>query len=510
VIVSNLSAQVAVLTAVPGYTPASVTSSLHPSTVHALALAGFAGEVLETFALYKLSTASTDLAAIQGHLDNIIGRVTNPLFAGYGSEMTGLLEPLGQGTTFGLPVTASSSPSGKPGKPHPAIVVLGQYMPHFVKALKRCVIPSSQGTQHALAKFLIGTLWQALAQLSHRAPPSSLSSTNANGTTNSTFGSGTALGAVAHKASNISLAFSQISLTPPSSPPNGKKQLKPTPPSSPPAGKKKLALTSESPRDSPKGGKKGLADSPRMGGMLRLGRVPSRGSNGSRSSSPDGRAASQTLAQQQLSQQQLFLQQQALQVSAAWLGALATDTKLIGEILISQEIPRPVLGSLAREAVDEGFERFVAFREWIAAGASAASTTAAYVSASTAGASTANGTLQMLMDSAPEEVPLLIFLPVLLGQAWLVRPHSQLAPATGDKDVDSASMYPGVARLIGYESDETYRRGVLCGFRRAEECEVAIARCLSGRLGSAASASGVGTGNMWAEGVAGWLAQRAE
>jgi len=258
-----------------------------------------------------------------------------------------------------------------------------------------------------------------------------------------------------------------------------------------------------------------------------LRRVPSAGSNnGSRSTSPDTRSASQQQSQQlqPLPQQQQQQQPLALVASAAWLIDLATDAKALGEILVHADVPRPSEGSLAREAVGEGLERFGAFREWVSAAAASAVATLSSANGAVACLNGINGptttTLEMLMDSAPEDVPLLILLPVLLSQAWLVRSSSTTLSSstsgrgtpTGEKEkemmVDStlaSASYPGVAKVIGYESEETYRRGVLCGFRRAEECEVAIAKCLLGRLGTGAGA-GVGP---WAEGVTGWLAQRA-
>ena len=270
----------------------SSPSSLHTSTFHALALATFAGEILETFHTYKLGTASSDLATGQGHLDTIIIRVTAPLFARLQSEMVGLLEPIEQpAIPSGQMTIVPTGPglSGKPGKPHPAITIAAQYMPQFARALRRCVVPSAQSTQDTLAKFLIGTIWQALAHLSHRAPSqyTTLASSAPNPAPSNTgmFPGSTTVSTlastVAQKASTISVTLSQISFTPPSSPPNaagsGKKQLNLTPPSSPPIGKRVL-----------------LTDSPKAGGVLRLRRVPSTGSNnGSRSTSPDIWNASQ-------------------------------------------------------------------------------------------------------------------------------------------------------------------------------------------------------------------------
>ena len=443
VIVSSLSSQVSQLTPVPGYVPSTVMASPHPATLHALSLAVFSGELMETFTTYKLATASSDLGAIYGHLETIIMRVTSPLFTQMQGEMANLLEPLSQ--PAGTSITNSPGPNGKPGKPHTAIINLGQCMPFFARSLKRCTISSSPGTQKAVATFLINTVWQGLVQLSHRAP------------TNPVTPSGT----MGHKASAVSLALSQMSLTPPSSPPPGTKK-KLTPPSSPPSKKRVLALPGTGAQDSP----------PK--GMLRLRRVPSAGSTGSRSSSPDSR-------QRAAQQQQVSA---ALQASVAWLSALLLDTRALGEMLMSSEVPRPEEGSLARDAVDEALERFIAFKEWIA------------------GAVAAGGGLQKLMDSVPEEVPLLIVLPVLLAQAWLVRP----LPVMPSGVVAEEATYPGIARLIGYESDDTYRRGVLCGFRRAEECEGVIARCLLGRLSPAPEATMVFG---WAEGVNAWLSQRA-
>ncbi|CAG7854387.1 SubName: Full=Uncharacterized protein {ECO:0000313/EMBL:CCA72433.1} [Serendipita indica DSM 11827] len=421
VIVSSLSAQASQLIVVPGFVPSSVTQTLHPATAHGLALAAFASELLETFATYKLGASNSDLAVIRSNLETIITRVITPLFAQIQAEMANLLEPLGSPSNNG-----SSSPGSFPGartsKPHQIIATLSTQMPLFNRALKRYVLPYSPSAQTALATFLINTVWTSLVQIAHRSP----------------VGLTAPAASVVHKHSSSSLLSG---LTPPASPPM--KRL--TPPSSPPTKKRILPLT-----DSP----------PKL--QLRLRRVPSGGSLNSRSSSPDLRNAAQ------------------LAIST-WVNSLMVDTRAVYDILSSAEVPRPADGSLAREAVDEAFDRLATFRDW-------------FVATSAAGG--------RLIHNVPSDLPLLIVLPVLLSDAWLERSlvssHVGTMTAFSTGDVE----YPGMAKLIGYDNEETYRKRVLCGFGRAEECEAIVADRVLDRL---ANSDG---GIEWAANVRRWLEER--
>ena len=416
VIVSSLSTQVSQLIVAPGFIPTSVTQALHPLTIHGLALAAFASEILETFATYKLGASNSDLAVIRSNLETILTRVTTPLFAQIQMEMLNLLEPLGTPSNIGSSSPASF-PGAKTGKPHQAIAALANQMPQFSRALKRYVFAYSPGSQTALATFLINTVWASLVHLAHRNP----------------VGLAVPATSVVHKYSSSSLLSG---LTPPGSP--AMKKL--TPPSSPPTKKRLLPLT-----DSP----------PKL--PLRLRRVPSAGSLSSRSSSPDLR-------------------------NAAQLCSLTIDTRALYDILSSTEVPRPADGSLACEAVDEAFDRLATFRDWFAM---------------------TNAAGGRLIHSVPADLPLLLVLPVLLSDAWFERSlvSSQVGAMTSwmATEVD----YPGMARLIGYDNEETYRKRVLCGFGRAEECEAVIVDRVLHRL-----ANTDGGGVEWAANVRRWLEER--
>ncbi|KAG8824554.1 hypothetical protein FRC17_009080, partial [Serendipita sp. 399] len=248
VIVSSLSPQVSQLLTTLGFVPTSATAPLPPCTLHALSLAGFVAEILETFTVHKLGSANSDLATIRSHLETIITRVTGPLFAQLQSEMSLLVEPLGLPSS-----SATSSPASFPGaklsKPHVAVSALAVQIPNLARAVHRYNLGQCAGTQTALATLLINAIWQTLVNVTHRPVPSTYS----------------VPGVVVQKSSAATLFHA---LTPPASPPVKAKKL--TPPSSPPLKKRMLPLT-----DSP----------PKLPLLLR--RPPSANSLGARSSSPD-------------------------------------------------------------------------------------------------------------------------------------------------------------------------------------------------------------------------------
>jgi hypothetical protein len=396
----------------------------HPATLHALAYASFAAEVLETFVTYKLGTTNQDLIIARTSLEAIVTRVTAPLFTQMQSEMVALIEPLGQRSTSG-----TSSPSGgKLPKPHSAIATINQHLPHFSKALKRCTFPSCASTQSALASFFITSIWQALVQISHRQPPV--------------------------KGSQVSLAVGGIGPTPPHSPALKKASLpaspamkKLTPPSSPPAKKRVLPLSDSPPKLS-----------------LRLRQVPSAGSLVSRAASPDIRHKDPGLIM-------------TVYPSTSWVASSLVDAKAILELFASTELPRPSESSLAREAVDEAVERLATFKEWLAA-------------------SVMDG--RKLIEHAPEDLPLLIVLPLVVAEAWL---DYSAQGSCGE------SEYVCMGRLIGYENNDAYRRNVLCGFGRAEECEAIIGSRVLERLKAMDrwEIPNHGTGEGWIGGVVRWL-----
>ncbi|PVF95404.1 hypothetical protein CPB86DRAFT_817227 [Serendipita vermifera] len=424
VVISTLSAQISQFIPTPGFVPSSVMALPHPATLHALAYANFAAEVLETFVTYKLGTTNQDLIITRTSLEAIVTRVTSPLFTQMQTEMAALIEPLGHRSTSGTSSPSSFSGAKLP-KPHPAIATINQHLPHFAKALKRCTFPSCASTQSALASFFITSIWQALVQIAHRQPPV--------------------------KGSQVSLTG--IGPTPPHSPPVKKASLpaspsmkKLTPPSSPLPKKRVLPLSDSPPKLS-----------------LRLRQVPSAGSLVSRAASPDIRNKDHGLVM-------------TVYPSTSWLASSLVDAKAILDLLASTELPRPSESSLAREAVDEAVERLATFKEWLA------------------GPVMDGG---KLIEHVPEDLPLLIVLPLVMTEAWL----DYSAQGNGE------SEYVCMGRLIGYENNDAYRRNVLCGFGRAEECEAIVGGRVLERLKAMDrwEAPNNGSGEGWIGGLVRWL-----
>jgi len=114
------------------------------------------------------------------------------------------------------------------------------------------------------------------------------------------------------------------------------------------------------------------------------------------------------------------------------------------------------MDSLPREAVDETYERFAAFRDWLGGAV--------------------HGGSAKLLETVPEEVPLLVVLPILLGEAWI-----DYSTASNNTRVEGVAFL-GMARLLGYADEETYKRTTACGFRRADECETMFGSAVVKRL----------------------------
>ncbi|KAG8829706.1 hypothetical protein FRC18_009126, partial [Serendipita sp. 400] len=423
VIISNLSSQISQLVAAPGFVPTSATALPSPCTLHALGLAGLAAEILETFTVYGLGTANSDLAAIRSNFETIITQVTGPLFAQLQSEMAILVEPLGFPAS-GATSSPASFPGAKSTKPHVAIGTLTSQIPHLSRAIQRCSFPHCPRTQTALATLLINTIWQTLVNVTHR-PVSSTYLTPV----------------VMSRSSAVSLAHT---LTPPASPPVKMKKL--TPPSSPPLKKRILPLT-----DSP----------PKLPLLLR--RPPSANSLGGRSNSPDVQALTG------ITQGNGNPMGPAQASFSAWVTSLLVDIKALYDLLASSDIPRPCEGSLAREAVDEAFDRLAAFREWLSFASSITPVNGSNMTG-----------LERLMIDVPADIPTLLVLPVLLNGAWLER--SLLIASSLSLPNALENEYLGMAKLVGYDDEEMYRRQVVCGFGRAEECELVVVQRVLERL----------------------------
>lgn len=168
VLLSNLSALLLPLLSSPVFlTPPTVQAPIPNATqLHALAAAGFAGELLERFDEVGLGldndARGDGLKVVREGLVSLIGRVVNPLIAGLKSELMSLLGSLEN------PVAVPAPKAGTKAGPilHPSIVALQALMPAYAGALARytMTLPS----QATLATFLISIIWRALVALAHR------------------------------------------------------------------------------------------------------------------------------------------------------------------------------------------------------------------------------------------------------------------------------------------------------------------------------------------------------
>ncbi|KAG2146466.1 uncharacterized protein EDB93DRAFT_1086371 [Suillus bovinus] len=178
VLLSNLSALLLPLLSSPAFLslPAPTVQAPNPNTtqLHALAAAGFAGELLESFDEMSLGldndARGDKLKAIREGLVSLIGRVVNPLIAGIQSELVPLLESLENPVAVAVPKTGTKAPV------HPSIISLQALMPVYARALARytTTLPS----QTTLATFLISIIWRTLVAFANRprvkpSPPTS-------------------------------------------------------------------------------------------------------------------------------------------------------------------------------------------------------------------------------------------------------------------------------------------------------------------------------------------------
>lgn len=218
VLLTNLSAHLMPLLASPLFhsppTLTSQNSTPNPTQVHALALAAFAQELLETFDELGLGLDADirgdGLKSIREGLISVIHRVISPLVADIRAELTPIIEALENANDGQTKAVAGIKTSTVH---HPSIVTLRAVMPTYAKALARYTsFPISHGI---LASFLVAVVWKGLVALSNRpyalsAPPF--------------------LDAVPNKKVRTPPPFS----TPPVTPPLGRFTLK-LPPSRPPS-----------------------------------------------------------------------------------------------------------------------------------------------------------------------------------------------------------------------------------------------------------------------------------
>ena len=174
VLLSNLSALLLPLISSPAFLHPSAPTLEMPTPnatqLHALAIAGFAGELLSIFDEMALGLDTDNrgdgLKCIRAGLVSLVGRIVTPLIAGIKAELFPLIDAL---------ETAPKMTSHKvKGSVHPSIIALQSSVPVYGRALARYA--STHPSHTLLASFLISIVWRALVALSHRpmmAQPSS-------------------------------------------------------------------------------------------------------------------------------------------------------------------------------------------------------------------------------------------------------------------------------------------------------------------------------------------------
>ncbi|KAI0645964.1 hypothetical protein C8Q79DRAFT_910078 [Trametes meyenii] len=179
VLLSNISTNLIPLLSSPAFhTPAAPTPQEpqpNATQLHAVALATFAGELLESFDEIGLGvdadTRGENLKGIREGLVSIVKRVVEPLINGMKNELMPLLESL---ETVPPAVTANgvagkTLATAKSHVHHPAITTLQSLAPIYSRALTRYV--ASAYAESALASFVISLVWRGLVALSHRPTP---------------------------------------------------------------------------------------------------------------------------------------------------------------------------------------------------------------------------------------------------------------------------------------------------------------------------------------------------
>ncbi|KAG6866641.1 hypothetical protein C0991_000751 [Blastosporella zonata] len=182
VLLTNLSAHLVPLIASPAFqhapAPSAQSPNLNPTQVHAVAIATFVGELLETFDALDLGTdvdaRGDGLKPIREGLVSLINRVVGPLINTIRNELLPVLEALETPNTLNV---IKAAPGAKTLLVyHPSVVTLQTVMPIYAKAITR--FTTSAASQTTLATFLISIVWRGLVALAHRpyaamSPPSS-------------------------------------------------------------------------------------------------------------------------------------------------------------------------------------------------------------------------------------------------------------------------------------------------------------------------------------------------
>ncbi|KAG5646811.1 hypothetical protein DXG03_002188 [Asterophora parasitica] len=181
VLLTSLSAHLLPLISSPAFqhapAPTVQSPNPNPTQLHAMAIATFVSELLETFDVLELGTdvdlRGDGLKPIREGLVSLINRVVGPLVGAIRNELMPLLAALETPNSM----NGVKHPGVKaPVAHHPSIVALQALMPVYAKAIARYT--TSTYSQTTLATFLIAIVWRGLVALSHRpwvpsTPPSS-------------------------------------------------------------------------------------------------------------------------------------------------------------------------------------------------------------------------------------------------------------------------------------------------------------------------------------------------
>ncbi|GJE92289.1 hypothetical protein PsYK624_084430 [Phanerochaete sordida] len=174
VLVTNLSGQLLPLIASPAFAsvPSPQSPNPNPTQYHALAIATFAGELLNTFDELGLGrdgdVRGDGLKGIRDSLVTTIKRVVEPLVAGIKNDLMPRIEELEQNP----PPAAKGPTATKTAVVHPTVMYMQSVMPVYARALSRYI--TSSVAEGFLASLTISLVWRGLIALSNRpAPPAS-------------------------------------------------------------------------------------------------------------------------------------------------------------------------------------------------------------------------------------------------------------------------------------------------------------------------------------------------
>ncbi|KAH9942512.1 uncharacterized protein BXZ73DRAFT_88060 [Epithele typhae] len=188
VLQTNLSNTIIPLLSAPAFqSPAAPTPAepqLTPTQLHAVALATFAGELLEQFDEIGLGTEldnrQENLKPVRDNLVSIVQRVVDPLVNGMKVELVPLIDALE--TVPNANATSTKSPGViRSPVPHSSIMTLQALIPIYARALSRIV--TTVYAENTLATLLISLVWRGMVALTHRpslppSPPASPSMTS--------------------------------------------------------------------------------------------------------------------------------------------------------------------------------------------------------------------------------------------------------------------------------------------------------------------------------------------